>query len=194
MTSQNPVVLIVEDERGLADLYAEWLAAEYEVRTAYTGEQAIESVDGDLDVVLLDRNLPDSSGDELLAEIRARGLECQVAMVTAVEPSLDVIDMGFDSYLAKPIRKAELVEVTAQLLNRKQLSAKTQELYRLVTKRALLETELSTTELAQSRDVQQLGQRIESLRAELDGKLERVVTDEEDIEEFWQSYLRTPTP
>ena len=37
MTGETPTVLVVDDERDLADLYAAWLADEYEVRTAYGG-------------------------------------------------------------------------------------------------------------------------------------------------------------
>ncbi|MFB6198163.1 MAG: hypothetical protein ABEI52_07845 [Halobacteriaceae archaeon] len=38
MTTASSTVLIVEDEQGLADLYSEWLASKYDVRTAYDGQ------------------------------------------------------------------------------------------------------------------------------------------------------------
>ena len=43
MTEETPTVLLVDDERDLADLYAAWLADEYEIRTAYGGEEAYRS-------------------------------------------------------------------------------------------------------------------------------------------------------
>jgi len=59
-------------------------------------------IDETVDVVLLDRMMPGMSGQEVLAAIRERGLDCRVAMVTAVDADFDVIEMGFDEYLGKP--------------------------------------------------------------------------------------------
>ena len=81
-----PLVLVVEDEPDLADLYATWLKIDYSVRTAYGGEEAVEQLDDEIDVVLLDRRMPGLSGDEVLTKIRERGIDCYVSMVTAVEP------------------------------------------------------------------------------------------------------------
>ncbi len=88
MSDDLPLVLVVEDEPDLADLYATWLRGEYRVRVAYGGREALEKLDDEVEVVLLDRRMPDLSGDEALKEIRERGFDCRVAMVTAVEPDL----------------------------------------------------------------------------------------------------------
>lgn len=58
--------------RNLADLYTAWLAADYNVRTAYDGEQALDTYNKTVDVVLLDRRLPIHSGNEVLEELRER--------------------------------------------------------------------------------------------------------------------------
>jgi signal transduction histidine kinase len=58
-----PRVLVVEDERALADIYASWLTDQYEVETAYDGETALGRYDEGVDVVLLDRRLPGISHD-----------------------------------------------------------------------------------------------------------------------------------
>jgi DNA-binding response OmpR family regulator len=51
-------VLIVEDDRDLANLYEMWLVDEYDVRIAYSGEAALERMaDREADVVLLDRRI-----------------------------------------------------------------------------------------------------------------------------------------
>jgi len=53
--SDVPVVLAVEDEPPLLEIYASWLEDDYDVRTAGSGEEALEQFDGDVSVVLLGR-------------------------------------------------------------------------------------------------------------------------------------------
>ena len=96
-------VLVVDDERELADLYTEWLSDAHSVRTAYSGSEALELVDATVDVVLLDRRMPDLSGDEVLGEIDTGALDCRVVMLTAVDPGGEIVDMPFDDYLVKPV-------------------------------------------------------------------------------------------
>jgi len=49
----NQTVLVVDDEQGLADLYANWLEGCYTVHTSYNGTDALETLNQDIDVVLL---------------------------------------------------------------------------------------------------------------------------------------------
>jgi DNA-binding response OmpR family regulator len=114
--SWEPTVLIVEDERDLADAFAAALEVEYDVRTAYDGEDALDQIDDEVGVVLLDRKMPGLSGQDVLEEIRASGFECRVAMVTAVQPDVDIIDMGFDDYVVKPVSHDQLRTTVERLL------------------------------------------------------------------------------
>jgi DNA-binding response OmpR family regulator len=171
MSDEKPVVLIVEDEPDLADLYATWLDDEYDVRVAYGGREALEKLDESVSVVLLDRRMPDLSGDEALAEIRSRGFDCRVAMVTAVEPDFDIVAMGFDDYLVKPVSKDALHETTSNLLLRSAYDTGVQELFSLASKKALLESEKGPTALAESEEYQQLDEQLTDLRSELDETL-----------------------
>jgi CheY-like chemotaxis protein len=98
-------ILVVDDEQPIADLFARWLEDEYDVRVAYSGGEALASLDDSLDVVLLDRDMPDMSGDGVLDTIRSRGIDCRVGMVTAVEPDFDVLTLGYDAYVVKPVTK-----------------------------------------------------------------------------------------
>ena len=116
MSKKRTTVLIVEDERDLADLYAEWLkSAGYRTHTAYRGATALEAADEAVDVALLDRRLPEMQGEEVLDRIRERGLGCAVAMVTAVEPEADIVEMGFDEYAVKPVGESELTALVDEL-------------------------------------------------------------------------------
>jgi DNA-binding response OmpR family regulator len=169
-----PLVLIVEDEPDLADLYATWLGADYRVRTAYGGREALELLDEEVDVILLDRRMPDLSGDEVLETVRERTVGCRVAMVTAVEPDFDIIAMGFDDYLVKPVSREELDETVEKLLLRNEYDEGIRELFSLASKKALLESEKGPAALENNEEYAQLSERLETLRTNLDRKLQEI--------------------
>ncbi len=152
----EPVVLIAEDQRRLADLFTSVLTDDYEVRTAYNGETATELYDSDVDVALLDRNMPDTSGDEVLRHIRDAPGTCGAAMITAIEPALDIADMGFDEYMVKPIDTDELGSLVETLRQRTACDEALRRHYRLTTKIALLEEHLHAAELTASEEYQHL--------------------------------------
>jgi DNA-binding response OmpR family regulator len=94
---------VVDDEERVAEAYEAMLATEYDVVRAHGGEAALEVVDESVDVVLLDRRMPDLNGDEVLERLRERPSDVRVVMVTAVDPGEDILDMPFDDYLYKPV-------------------------------------------------------------------------------------------
>ncbi|MDJ1430513.1 response regulator [Halostagnicola sp. A-GB9-2] len=114
-------VLVVDDEPRLADLFAAWLEPNWNVTTAYNGEQALEQVTESTDVVLLDRRMPGLSGDEVLSLLRASGYDGAVIIVSAINPASEISNADFDEYLVKPISKVQLVEqiesVSSQITN-----------------------------------------------------------------------------
>ncbi len=116
MRVSEPRVLMVDDEKTVADAYALRLEDVAEVTVAYSGEAALDTVgDGHVpDVVLLDRHMPGMSGDEVLERIRERELETRVIMVTAIDPDLDVLDMPFDDYLSKPVDRTDVIAAVDQ--------------------------------------------------------------------------------
>jgi DNA-binding response OmpR family regulator len=187
MTDEPPLVLVVEDEPDLADLYATWLRAEYRVRTAYGGEEAVEQLDDEIDVILLDRRMPGLSGDEVLEEVRDRGIDCRVSMVTAVEPDFDIIEMGFDTYLVKPVTRETLEETIEDLLSRNSYEAGVQQLFSLSSKKALLESEKSQSALADNEEYQELTEQINEIRDDLDDTMD-AFTDHEDYAGFYQEF------
>jgi DNA-binding response OmpR family regulator len=172
MSETKPTVLVVEDEPDLADLYATWLDGEYAVRTAYGGRDALAAIDETVDVILLDRRMPDLPGDEVLAAVRDRGIDCRVAMVTAVEPDFDIVDMGFDDYLVKPVSKEALRGTVENLLQREEYVDGVGELFSLASKKALLESEKGPADLERSEEYQELTERLDALREDLDRTLE----------------------
>jgi len=179
MSDDRPLVLVVEDEADLADLYAAWLGDSYRVRTAYGGREALDDLDAEVDIVLLDRRMPGLSGDDVLDAIQERGLDCQVAMVTAVEPDFDVLGMGFDDYLVKPVARDELLDTVGNLKRRGTYDAGVQELFSLASKKALLEAEKTDAELAENAEYGRLTDRLETLREDLDTTIAEMDSDDE---------------
>lgn len=179
-SDESASVLIVEDERQLADLYALWLAETHEVETAYDGEEALAKLDDSVDVVLLDRRMPGMDGDAVLEQIQERGVECRVVMVSAVTPDFDVIELAFDEYLTKPVTADELHDAVKRMLARTDCDKKLQDFYRLTSKKAVLKSEKSDAQLRVSDEYDELLNRIKSLQQRIDETTAKI--DDEDLE------------
>jgi len=106
-------VLVVEDERLLADTIAEGLRRQaMAVDVAYDGDAALEPLAvNDYDVVVLDRDLPIVTGDEVCTTIVDSGVGTRILMLTAataVSQRVAGLGLGADDYLTKPFAFAEL--------------------------------------------------------------------------------------
>jgi DNA-binding response OmpR family regulator len=107
-------VLIVEDERRLADAVARGLRHRaIAVDVAYEGESALRKTGVvDYDVVVLDRDLPGVHGDEICRSLRAGEARPAVLMLTAsgeLDQIVEGLALGADDYLAKPFAFPELL-------------------------------------------------------------------------------------
>lgn len=164
MTGKRATVLLVDDEVAVTRAYERMLSDRYDVRVANGGDEALALVDESVDVVLLDRMMPDQSGDSVLAEIRERGLDCGVAMVTAVEPELDIVEMGFDTYLQKPPSRDTLVATIERLRARREYTDDLRAYAADLQKLALLrERDDDPTDAARDRLAASIDQRSERL-------------------------------
>jgi DNA-binding response OmpR family regulator len=170
-STETPSILIVDDEREVADVYSLRLESEYDVEVAYGGQEALDRVSEATDVVLLDRRMPDLSGDEVLDRIRERGLDTRVIMLTAVDPDFDILDMPFDDYLCKPVEKADLVGAINQQLSATRYDDQLSEYLNVTSKLGLLEQEKTARELDENEEITQLRQRAAELQAEMDDAL-----------------------
>jgi DNA-binding response OmpR family regulator len=124
-------VLVVEDERLLADAVAEGLRAHrLAVDTAYDGGAALERLAvNEYDVLVLDRDLPVVPGDEVCRATVAGGLAggsgTRVLMLTAATEVADRVEglgLGADDYLTKPFALAELAARVLALGRRPRLA------------------------------------------------------------------------
>ncbi|MHB1854835.1 MAG: response regulator transcription factor [Acidimicrobiales bacterium] len=123
-------VLVVEDDAGIAAFLAKGLRAEgYAVTVAPDGDQALSVVAGlgeDLDLVLLDLNLPGLSGYELLTRWRGSGVAAPIIVLTARDAVVDKVrglDTGATDYVTKPFAFDELLaRIRAALRTAEQVS------------------------------------------------------------------------
>jgi DNA-binding response OmpR family regulator len=168
LMTDEATLLVVDDERDIADLYTTWLKEKYEVRKAYGGQEALDKVGETVDIVFLDRQMPDYSGDEVLERIREQELDCRVVMVTAVDPDFDIVDMGFDDYLTKPVMREDLVDSVETMLERDDYDETLQEYFALTAKKATLEAEKPPSELQENEDYREMVERVETLEERAD--------------------------
>ncbi|SDJ44990.1 HalX domain-containing protein [Halovenus aranensis] len=161
-------VLIVEDEEDLADMYAAYLKDEFTVSVVYGGKAAIETLDETVDIVLLDRRMPVVTGNEVLAHIEEQGFECRVAMVTAVNPDFDIIDLRIDDYLVKPVSHEDIRQTVERMLKLEAYNEHMQELTSKKLKRNVLEVEKTRAQLSESEEFQRLNEEIDTLEDEVD--------------------------
>lgn len=159
-------VLIVDDEPAVVETYCQQLTDHHSVRTTQSGEAALDALGEWVDVVLLDRRMPGMNGDEVLEQIRERGVDCRIVMVTAVEPDLDIVAMAFDEYLVKPVTGAQLRETIDRLLRREQLDAQIQRIVEVGSKLATLEAKLGYEQLDRSDRYAELREEFDRLRDE----------------------------
>jgi DNA-binding response OmpR family regulator len=164
----KPTVLVVDDDPGVRGMFVEFLERHYEVRTASDGEAALKAYGSDVNAVLLDRMMPELSGDEVLKRLREWGAECGVAMVTAVDPDVDIVDMPFDDYVTKPVAREELRGTVEGLLMVEDYDELQRELSSMRVRRNVLSVEQSGPSTEKSEELRRLEASIETLEFRLD--------------------------
>jgi two-component system alkaline phosphatase synthesis response regulator PhoP len=119
----NSRILLVEDEPGLVITISDLLAGDgYEVATAANGETGLAcALGGGFDCIVLDVMLPVKNGFDVCRELRQRGIDTPILMLTARSQVVDRVvglKLGADDYLTKPFDPAELLARLEALLRR----------------------------------------------------------------------------
>ncbi len=112
--SQQPTVLVVEDQLGPRESLRAILQPDYRVLVAMEGAQAIDFVEHEpVDVVLLDLRLPGLSGLQVMEKIKAISPSIEVIVVTSYasyEAELEVLRLRAFEYIPKPFNVSHLRE------------------------------------------------------------------------------------
>lgn len=130
MLPSAPRLLLVEDEPGLVMTLTDRLIAEgYEVQSAMTAPDGLEAAtSGGFDIILLDVMLPGGSGLDVCRELRHRGVQSPVLMLTARGQVVDKVvglKLGADDYVVKPFEMAELLARIEAVRRRSLITATT---------------------------------------------------------------------
>ena len=117
-------ILIIEDEAAIAMTISDRLESEgYAASTATDGTTGLQAaLSGTWDCVVLDLMLPGKDGISLCRELRDRGVDTPVLMLTAKDQTLDKVKglkTGADDYLTKPFEMIELIARIEALLRRR---------------------------------------------------------------------------
>lgn len=193
MSISEATIMIVDDEESLVRVYKRFLEHANDVITAVDGERALELLDESVDLVILDRRMPGMSGDEVLEELRERGYNCPVVMVTAVAPDEDITSMRFNEYVQKPITQEDLLEVVDQVLQLSQRDVLLQEYFSQMDKLLALENELKLEGLYEDEEYREVLDRVEVLREELDDPSSQLESDiAARLRDKWPNASRDP--
>ena len=115
-------ILLVEDDTALRGALEELLTREgYEVIKASNVRSAVEAMNPEIDLAMLDVGLPDGDGVSLCRQWRNEGKEIPILFLTAKDEELDVVrglDAGGNDYVTKPFRMQELLSRIRALLRR----------------------------------------------------------------------------
>nr|WP_206043473.1 response regulator [Haloarcula rubripromontorii] len=187
ITGGPPRVLIVDDEHDVADTQALKLGERYEATVVYSGQAALDTAGPKFDAVLLDRRMPDVHGDDVLSQLRERGYDGVIIMLTAVDADLNILEMPFDDYLQKPVDQSTLLSALGQHLDRPQEDDRLDEYFRISSKLSVLEREKSASQLESSTEYTELKERAR----ELEWVLQAENDDFEELKATYQSISRS---
>jgi DNA-binding response OmpR family regulator len=180
--------LIVEDQRILADAIAEGLRREaMAVDVVYDGDDASERLAvNDYDVVVLDRDLPGMSGDELCRSLVRANSPTRVLMLTAavaVSQRVAGLSLGADDYLGKPFDFTELV---ARI---RALGRRSREPLSPVLSRAGIQLDPNRREVLRGDQYIRLSRKEFAVLEELLRATGGVVTTEKLLEKAWDEHV-----
>jgi DNA-binding NtrC family response regulator len=126
-------ILVVDDEQNIRDIFTLLLAEKgYLTESAVSGAEGLAKIrDFGPDVLLLDMNLPDMSGLDVLAGVRERLPSCRIIIITAygtIRNAVEATRLGAYAYLEKPVDNEELLLLIGRALEVKKLEVEVETL------------------------------------------------------------------
>jgi response regulator RpfG family c-di-GMP phosphodiesterase len=138
VSSDAPHILVVDDERVIREILAEFLTLEgYAVRTVEDGEKALTELRlRPYDLVITDLKMPRVSGLQLLEKIGQENISVLTILMTGfgtVETAIEAMKRGAYDYLLKPFKVEEVIQTVQRALDRQQLQAENMRLREALT-------------------------------------------------------------
>lgn len=134
MSDLTPSVLIVDDEPAIRDMLRSALEREgYRCLCAAGGEEALSILSQEeIQLILLDVNMPGMTGIEVLQRVQESSSDAAVIMVTANadrDTAIEAMKLGATDYIAKPFKLSEVLVSSHQALERRQLILENREFH-----------------------------------------------------------------
>ena len=150
-------LLVVDDDEGTCKILSLVFERQgYEIETAGTGREAIiKAQERFFNLALLDINLPDVEGVELLATLKEMHPDTAVIMITAyasLETAVQALNEGASAYITKPLNVAEVLATVGEALEKQGLVIENRRLYQ-EAQRELAERERAEEEIRQRTDI-----------------------------------------
>ena len=152
-------ILIIDDNEGFAETTADILDEQgYDVLIAFSGESALECIrEESVDVALVDINLPDYSGTELLLDMKLMQTDLIGIIITgysSLEAAVESLNIGADSYLTKPIDMDVLKQSIEKAMLKKESLIYQKQIMK--NERRLTALHESAVKLSQAEEIQQI--------------------------------------
>lgn len=111
--------MVIDDDAATARMISLALREEgYAVRSASDGEDALSKLEPEApDIIVLDLEMPGMNGRAFYRELRARGLEMPVVIVSGFGAHAGQRELGADTYLTKPFNPDDLLDKVRELLD-----------------------------------------------------------------------------
>jgi DNA-binding NtrC family response regulator len=119
----NKTILIVDDDKFILNVFSRILQKQgYTVEVAETGQETLEKMnESQYDLVLIDVNLPDVSGIDLVSKLNSIDPDILKIIITgfpSLEDATRAMDQGVTAYLVKPVKSEELIALIAKKLEK----------------------------------------------------------------------------
>ncbi|MBD2253404.1 response regulator transcription factor [Nostoc parmelioides] len=143
LSATNPKILVVDDDFGVRNLIYRFLSRKYQIESAADGKTALSLFEQfNPALVILDWNLPDTSGYSLCQEMQSRNNVLVMILTGRTEEAdkIKILAAGADDFITKPFSLAE-IEVRVQALLRRIRSIKPSPSQRLIFKQLAINPE-----------------------------------------------------
>lgn len=161
----NRNVLIIDDEKPLAELIEAYIPTEWDTTLVHDVESAIKELSPEYDLYFIDRRLSGGDGREILQELDNRGYNCCKFVVSAIEPDLDLLELSFTDYIVKPVEMDDIREMVSRCEQLLAAGEPTRQYYECRAKQALLAGSVPVTTRESSSEYDELKEELQACRA-----------------------------
>ena len=119
----RPRILVADDEEGIRESLSLILGEEYDLDFAKDGEETLtKAQQGSYELMLLDIKMPKRDGLEVLRQLKSRGTQLPVLVLTAyqsVELAKEAVKLGALDYMPKPFEREQVLAAVRGVLTRR---------------------------------------------------------------------------